>query len=372
MSFSTPKEPTMTELLKASHQWATRPADERFTSLTELAKFKHEVRDRSRARVVSSRRIEAVPVQGDQRALAVVTEDGPVVPTNWSFNQLAQRAEAPASYLRKLRPDLAADCVNYGLQRRSVEDVGLLVTANENLPATLAAATGPNYGRIWDCDLVDNLIDRFGDGVNGDFKVPGEFGKHVPITKANSTLYASDRDIFVFLADEQHRIEVPNRRNGEPGLLARGFFLSNSEVGAGTLEISTFLFDYVCCNRIVWGAEGVKTFSIRHTSGAPDRFVEEVAPALIAYSAGSERSVVEAVEAAKAKRIEEVDDFLNARFTRSQAKAIVLAHEADEGRPIETVWDAVTGITAYARGIEHQDARVDLERAAGKVLKLAA
>ena len=31
---------------------------------------------------------------------------------------------------------------------------------------------------------------------------------------------------------------------------------------------------------------------------------------------------------------------------------------------METIWDAVTGITAYARGIQHQDARVEVERIA--------
>lgn len=364
----------MTTLTKASHQWATRPADERFVSLPELAAFKRSVRDRSSAKVLSTRHIEAVPVEGDQRALAVITPEGPSLPTHWAFGQLAQRADGPASYLRKLRPDLAADCINYGLRRQGVEEVGVLLTANPLQPdaATLAAATGPNYGRIWDEDIVNALIHRFGDGVTSDFKVPGEFGKDVPITRDNTTIYASDRDMFVFLADEKHRIEIPNRRNGEPGTLARGFFVQNSEVGSATLMVSTFLFDYVCCNRMVWGAQGLQEISIRHTSGAPDRFIEEVAPALITYANSSEVGVIEAVEAARSKRIDEVDDFLNARFTRSQAKAIKLAHEADEGRPIETLWDAATGITAYARGIEHQDARVDLERAAGKVLKLAA
>jgi hypothetical protein len=44
----------------------------------------------------------------------------------------------------------------------------------------------------------------------------------------------------------------------------------------------------------------------------------------------------------------------------------------DEQRPIESLWDAATGITAYAREIAHTDDRVRLEREAGKVLKLAA
>jgi hypothetical protein len=42
----------------------------------------------------------------------------------------------------------------------------------------------------------------------------------------------------------------------------------------------------------------------------------------------------------------------------------------DEGRPIETVWDAVTGATAYARSIPWQSDRVEFETQAGGLLDL--
>jgi len=42
----------------------------------------------------------------------------------------------------------------------------------------------------------------------------------------------------------------------------------------------------------------------------------------------------------------------------------------DEGRPIETVWDAVTGATAYARSIPWQADRVEFETQAGGLLDL--
>ena len=120
--------------------------------------------------------------------------------------------------------------------------------------------------------VVNALIDQFGDGATGDFRVPGMFGQALDqVTGENTTLYAGDRDMFIFLADEQNRIELPGRRDGKTGQLARGFFVSNSEVGAGTLKLKTFLFDYVCCNRIVWGAEQFNEIKIRHTAGALPR-----------------------------------------------------------------------------------------------------
>lgn len=367
----------MSTLMTASRQWASRPSDERFTSLLELDGHCQNLKGRSAARVMTNRALMAVPVAGDNEALAIEGPNGvPVVPTNWAFGQLAQRAGAPASYLRELPAPLAADCINYGLRHsREVQEIGVLLHKGENVPATLRAVTGPNYGRVWNADVTRALVRRFGDGITGDFRVPGEFGKAVAVNKDNTTLYASDRDMFVFLADEEHRIEVPNRRDGQAGSMARGFFVWNSEVGSGTLGIATFLFDYVCCNRIVWGASDYQEIRVKHTSGAPDRFVEEVAPALERYARSSTDSITKAIADARAARIGDaaaVDKFLRERFTGRQVESIKAAHMNDEGRPIETLWDAATGATAYARGIMWQDDRVAIERSAGKMLDLAA
>lgn len=365
----------MSMITKASHQWATRPADQRFLSLLDLQSSVVDARNRSTSRVAASRNLEALAVDGDYKGLLLAgatPSDGPVEMTHWSFGQLAELAKCPAGYLRTLPGPLAADCINYGLQySRDVEDVGILTYTNGS--RTLRAATGPAYGRVWNADLIEKLIERFGDGVTGDFRVPGEFGKPVPITKDNTTLYASDRDMFVFLADEQHRIELPNRRNGETGLMARGFFVWNSEVGSKTFGIATFLFDYVCCNRIVWGAEEYQEFNIRHTASAPVKFIEQVAPAIEAYANSGTTGIVKAIEDARSKRIDDVDTFLkNRKFSRASLGAIKAAHMADEQRPMETLYDVANGITAYARSVQYQDERVALEREAGKIMKLAA
>ncbi len=364
-------------LTQASHQWATRPADERFTSLTELLAAAHKQRENSISKAISTRQLEVLPVDGDLKGLQIVGPNGtPVTPTNWSFSQLAGLAKAPGGYLRKLPAPLVADCMNYGLRFvRDIEDVGVLV---EHDPAkqergTLVAATGPNYGRVWDETIAKALIERFGDGVTGDFKVPGEFGKAVMVTKANTTLFKGDRDMFVFLADEQNRIEIPNRRNGKSGSMARGFFVWNSQVGARTFGVAMFMFDYVCCNRIVWGAEGVTEIRVRHTVSAPDKWVEEVTPAIMAFANSSAAPAEAMLRAAQQKKVDDVQAFLeNRKFTANLAKSIEAAFQADEQRPMETLFDVATGITAYARGVAWQDKRVDLEQRAGKILKLAA
>lgn len=363
------------ELMQANKQWATRPDDERFLSLTDMAAHFQAQRAASRAKVIGSRRLLAEPHE-DNKGLMVraITSDGEQsthAPTHWAFGQLAQLAEAPAAYLRSLPSPIAADCINYGLQyKRDIEDVGVLLY--ENGSPVLRAATGPRYGRIWNSDVVDSLMRQFGDGRTGEFRVPGEFGEQVEITKANTTLYAGDRDFFVFLADEENRIEVPGRRNGQPGQLARGFFVWNSEVGSASFGVSTFLFDYVCANRIVWGASDVSEIVIRHTASAPDRFVEELKPALLSYAHSSTTSITDAIAKAKAARLDNVDEWLGKRFGKRMVSTLNLAHFADEQRPIETVYDVTNAMTAHARSIPFQDQRIAMEREAGKLLKEAA
>lgn len=363
----------MTNLMQASHQWATRPADERFLSLTALRDHTQQVKARATARRIASQRILAVPSDSDHEALFVQQYDeAPAKITHWAFGQLAQRAGAPAGYLRDLPAPIAADCINYGLKfTRDNTDLATLSSDGGN-GATLLAVTGPNYGRVWNHTIAQSLVSRFGDGISGDFRVPGEFGKRVPVTLANTTIYASDRDMFVFLADEEHRIEVKNRRNGGPGTLSRGFFLWNSEVGSTSFGVATFLFDYVCCNRIVWGAEEYRELRLRHTSRAPQRWVDDVLPVLNEYANSETRSTVKQIESAQKAKIDDVSEFLNKRFSRGVASAMMATHVQEEQRPVETLWDAATAVTAYAKGVLYQNERVGLEREAGKILDLAA
>lgn len=359
----------MSTVLDLHRQWASRPADQRFTSLTEMQAKLHARRAISRAVVTSSRALRAVPT-ADNKGLQVVSKAGvPYAPTHWAFGQLASLVGAPAGYLRSLPAPVAADCVNYGLQvERDAQDIGVLITGGgEN---TLRAATGPQYGRIWNTDIVDTLVDRFGDGVNGQWRVPGEWGRRVVVNRDNTTLYAGDRDLFIFLCDEDNRLPVATRAGGQSDTLARGFLISNSEEGSATLQFKAFLFDYVCGNRIIWGAQEVANVKIRHTASAPDRYVDEVVPQILAYSDSATTGIVDRVKLAQQTKVDKLDEFLANRFGPRVADRIVAAHDVDEHRPMESVWDVITGVTAYARSLPFQGDRVVLEAEAGKLLDL--
>lgn len=363
----------MATLDQCHHQWATRPADERFTSLDAMLKQMTQQANISREAVINPNKLVMQTIDDGR----LMMDDGQQLlePSAWAFDQLAYMADAPAGYLRKLPASISAQALNHGLKQHQ-GDVGVLARGKHGLAqdgtGTLAAVTGPKYGRIWNRDVVKALRDRFGNGVDGDFKVPGEFGKDVKITKENTTLYAGDRDMFVFLADEKNRIELPGRRGGQMGSFARGFFVWNSEVGSRTLGIATFLFDYVCSNRLVWGAQGFEEIKITHTQSAPQRFMEEIAPQLDAYSQQATAGIRGAIEDARAKRIDTpVDEFLRKFLTKKDADAVMAAHLIEEDRPIESLWDASVGITAYAKQIENQDNRIWYERLGGKMVEMA-
>lgn len=362
----------MSTLMQASREWSNRPSDERFLSLHALHNHCLTQKDASAARNIQTKEIHA-DVADDQ--LVLRSERGIVAPTHWAFGQLSRLAGAPPSYLRTLHPSLVADCLNYGLQiAKPVEEVKVLVTRPQgSSPVVMRALTGTGYGRVWNSAISGSLVSRFGNGLDGEFTVPGVFGKALTeITKDNTTLFAGDRDMFVFLSDEKNKITVPNRRDGKSGELSRGFFVWNSEVGSTSFGFATFLFDYVCANRIVWGAEGYREMRVRHTERAPSRWLDEVVPAIEDYSRSETKTLQDTIASAQRTRISDVDAFLKTRkFSMQDVAAVKAAHLEDEGRPMETAWDVVTGITARARSIGYQADRVSMEREAGKILTAA-
>jgi hypothetical protein len=74
-----------------------------------------------------------------------------------------------------------------------------------------------------------------------------------------------------------------------------------------------------------------------------------------------------------ARSDEDRSDFLRKRgFSKTETAKIIETVLAEEGRKPESVFDFVQGITAVARDTTQQDARLDLEARAKKLLDRAA
>ena len=129
-------------------------------------------------------------------------------------------------------------------------------------------------------------------------------------------------------------------------------------------------------NRNIWGAEGFEEISIRHSKFAGHRFARQAAPALELFADSSPSTFVAGVRAARetivARKNDDRESFLRKRgFSRPETEKIIATVVEEEGRPPESVFDFVQGITALARNKPHQDARLELEGKAAKLLVAA-
>jgi len=370
---------------RVSSEWFSRPGDERFLSLGDLARTVRNRAERSKTRIVETNliHVEASRTDGERLSLILPGAEAPVAPTHWSFGQLSSQVGAPAAYLRQLSATLAGINLQYGLTSTRAEQIKTLETDDGRVE--LRAVTGPDYGRIYDHELVE-AVQRIAGNGTGDtrWKVPGVldwstgvYNPRIDITKDTTTLYASDRDVFLFLVDDLNPIEAGRLPDGSPDLYFRGFYCWNSEVGAKTLGMASFYLRAVCQNRNLWGVEDFEEITIRHSKYAASRFAHEAAPALTRFANSSPMPFVNGIKAARetivARSDDDRTDFLRKRgFSKTETAKIIETVLADEGHPPASIFDFVQGITAVARDKPHQDVRLDMEAKAKKLLDRAA
>jgi hypothetical protein len=248
---------------RVSSEWFERPEDERFLSLDALARMVRGRAERTRTRVVESAlsHFEASGTDSERLSLMLPGAEAPVAPTHWSFGYLATLVGAPSANLRQLPAAPARINLQYRLTSHRAEQIKTMEIEGDRVE--LRAVTGPDSGRIFDHELVE-AVQRIAGNGTGDtrWKVPGgldwstgTYNPRVDITRDTTTLYASDRDVFLFLVDDLNPIEVGKLADGSPDLYFRGFYCWNSEVGAKTLGMASFYLGAVCQNRNLWGVE---------------------------------------------------------------------------------------------------------------------
>lgn len=360
-----------------SSEWYSRKKDERYLDLPSLhAALKHRA-DNSRAITIETNTIKVVGHVAEAERLQLVMPDQSLVtPTHWSFGQICDTAKAPAGYMRRLPSALAAINLQHGLIVNPSE-VAKLYSSIDGDQEYLRAMTSPGYGRIHDYELTGAIMEV----IDDTWKVPGVmdwgsmmYDPDVPVTERTTTLFGSDRDVTVFLCRDQYPIEIGQIPDGNGGMmpdyLFPAFVAANSEVGAGRFYIEMFFMRGVCANRNFWGIEG-GSLSIRHTSGAPARFLKEAAPVLRDFTERASRPVIDKVNAARAVQLTQDDvkeKLAKMEYNKPTIAAIIDAAVVMEGHPPENAWDLVQAITAHARDIPYQADRLAVERRAGALL----
>jgi hypothetical protein len=387
----------MTNLTTASNQWANRPADERFWNLQDMLDATRAYRERARTASITYRQLRCEDTAGD---LAIIGPTGArATLTHYAFGQLAQDVKAPADYLRSLPATMARDCINLGLQNLPQERTAALLFDQQGAELSARCVTSDKYQRIWNSEIVERLLPLVEYGwqipparpsANGVDTRPATEADILRLSQSNGLaikvgdpiaaagLYASDRDMFAFLVNESARIE-----DGSEGGLARGFFVSNSEVGNASLKVTRFLYRSVCGNHIVWGAENVSEISIRHIGDAGARFGREFVAELRRYSDQSTGDDQERISKAKTcilggTKEEILDKLFGMKRLALSRKALESAYTFAERESAEnrtgsphSAWGFAGGLTRLAQDSTYASERTKLDRAAGKVLEMA-
>src|SRR5438067_10032611 len=350
----------------AHREWASRPPDERFTSVHARYEAARARRQRIDERTINT---GDVRTEADDDELVLREASGRTAAlTHWSFGQLATIASAPPHYLRTLPAEIASNAINYGLERVTRDQHQLFV--EDTAPWTVHAITSPRYARVHHDELASRVLDLM--AAHPAWHLPpgykdGEFGAE----KVPSGAYLGDRDMFLFLVDGNRALDDPTDRT-DSGLF-RGFILRNSDVGAAALTLDLFLFRAVCANHLIWGFLHVAGFRRRHVGASIHEAwtisLEDVRASLDADTAHDRTVLLRATSQELGPTRDAVLEAVVQRLMLSQkqaAEAYTLA-EAHEPNP-RSVWGYVQGLTRLSQRTPWQDGRFALDRAASRLI----
>lgn len=383
-------------LYKAANQWATRPDDERFGSLAQLERATLEYALLSEEEGISQNQIHAQVIvdENGNKDLGIFIEgiDRTAKFSNSGFRQLCAKIGAPPSYLSKLPHDLAATLINYGVVKNPSDQNVVLLTKSEGNTFARSFTTN-KYNRIWNYEIAGRLgtlnsewvvpparparSDQKGtreataeDVLRGNkFSLSVQEGDLI----APAGLYASDKDMFVFMVNEDRGIQVGN------DILYRGFFVSNNEIGEGSLTITTFLYNTVCSNHIIWGARNVVEHRIKHFGSANDKW-NQAWKKLVDQTNSSSRFDEALISKAKTFELgedkESVVDYVYSKRIQALGKRRIekafdtaVEYEDDHGVPT-SLWGMIMGFTRNSQESPYADERDVIDRAASSLLKV--
>jgi len=373
--------------LVAYNQWANRPDDQCYRSLEDLYAA---TKQRAAFSSTEEAQLADCHVVGNGEHLEVIIPgmDHPQAFTNLGFGQLCSELGVPAGYMRKLPGELVQQNLNHALGRiRRSRDEAMLKAAgagevfdpkhsafyHRNDTNQIQAVTSTSYSRVFDHELVE-VMQAVTAEADKPFFAPKDWNGNV------SGLYASDRDVWMYMIDGGSLVEGPCERDQ----MYRGIILSNSEVRVKTIISRTFMFRVTCGNLQIWGMEDLEEISIVHRGKAREHFQNILIPRLREFvKADTRTAVYEAIKAASLAKLpwsvsEKLEEFIDwarnpmkgVKFTRKEVLAAVETAIREEGR-CESIWDFINGLTAVARDIKFAGDSANLSARAGKLMTLA-
>lgn len=340
--------------LKGAHnELFRRGPDEIFGSLVDLWEHCHREKSQSQDRWCPPQSLQPRP-EGGRLVLSLdgVAGDGASLLNDWSFTQLCGLAGISKDTVNRLSPSTAAQVFAETLPESNKP---LQVFTEADL---IRSIHGHSYTRLYNADLVTMLRE-----FAVDFQPPQR------AASGGTGLYCGEQDLFCFLIDPTGWTEI----DGEA--FAPGFFVWNSEVGKRSVGISTFWFQAVCANHIVWDATEVVEFTRKHTGNVGEvlgdirRIVEQLVEKRDARRDGFVAVMQKAMETSLGSDAEEATKTLvKAGIGKGLAKR---ALEIAETKGRFTIFALVDALTRLASECEFAGERTDADQKAAGLLALA-
>ncbi len=343
----------MTNLTQASRELFSRSPDQWFDSLESLSDFCSQQRSESLERWHPPFDIEPKEASSSDNGLSLsLGSDGAFLLNDWSFSQVCRLAGVQKGTVNRLSVDTASSVLRETLPG-STKPLQVL-TQGDQVRAVHAAS----YTRLYDAELLD-VIQEF----SSDFSPP-------PAGFNGATgLYAGEQDVFCFLIDPDGWTNI----RGE--VFAPGFFAFNSEVGRRSIGITTFWYQRVCGNHVVWDATDVCEFTRKHTANVRDalgeirRMIEQLITKRDERVDGFASLIDRAMDTKLGNDAEEVEKVL-----RQNGIPATLAKQTVESIPPWqdwTVFTAVDALTRKSRELRNAGSRVSADQVAASLLALA-
>ena len=381
----------------ANRAWAEMPPWARFESLGQAAQAAVEYAENSTEVQLLPSELQPVALDG-QLLVDVRHAGGRKAVTYNAAGQLAELAGVPSGYLRSLPADLAAVNLAYGLKTR--EEAGRSVVAlsyrkpGEDF-STIRSMTSEVYKRLWSAKLFLALaevqaaapgcwvaVPAFDNGLSRGpedkrLALAEDVGPWTFVTEGQEIMKGKSiyynpgvaRDTFVLLVNTAREV-------GEG--LFRYVMLWNGESGGVSIGAETGLVDAFCGNNLGWGAKDIRSWRFNHVgNGLSFRTMRELSGMLSkVHEHGTEEELL-GINAAKRYILDAGADLSQIPTVASRVtglpqgtikKAMDKAETAGRYGDPRSAWSVLGGLTEYSQTLSSVAERVDVDRAAGRLV----
>lgn len=341
----------MTNLTQAHQELFRRSADECFDSLEVLETHCRTQRDQSLDRWHLPQRLQP-KTEGISLELTA-GDDGEFLMNDWSFTQLCRLGGVSKDTVNRVSADTASRVLKETLP--TGQKPLQLLTTND----TIRSIHGTQYSRLWNADLLQ-MVREFAT----DYQPPQNAFNDA------TGLYCGEQDLFCFLIDPAGWTEIQGEQ------FAPGFFVWNSEVGRRSLGISSFWFQKICQNHIVWDAVEVVDFSRKHTGNVREslnsmrRIIEAQVQKRDVRRDGFATAIKKAMTEKTGDTADDVMKFLLKQGLNRDVIRKAVQKLGEEGRPF-TLWTLVDALTHLNCTVPFAGDRMEADAKAAQLLALA-